>query len=243
MSEFRNPYIQQRREARRDYRDRRNVEGYDRGALRDEYRQQRADIRAARRANKGKNEDKFGEFMGKASPYIGAAVEGAVLGADYFGDVRDSINEYRDMEFQPAETMIGGVPTYGGVSDIGSQVRSIDINEAGKGLIGQGALTGAQIGLNLMAVNPVVGGIATGVGALAGTIAGAFGKKKAKTEAEEAIERGQQQFTAAQSRYNEGVEDYFDEVDAQRGQIQGDRNYQSRMYGLNQYNDPFRSIV
>jgi hypothetical protein len=183
MSEFRNPYIQQQRDVRRDYRDRRNVEGYDRGALRDEYKAQRGEIRDTMRADKAAamaagtfnpwfKSDGFQTGAGMAM----AAIQSLPQALDYGASITDSINEYRDMEFQPAEVMMDGVPVYGGVSDIGSQVRSIDINEAGKGLIGQGAATGASMGAAIgSAASPLGGLIGAGIGALAGTITGAFG--------------------------------------------------------------------
>jgi hypothetical protein len=173
-----------------------------------------------------------------------AALSAAPQAVEYGMDVVDSINEYRDMKFNPADVTIDGVPSYQGVSRIGSQVRGIDVDDAGKGLIAKGAMTGASIGGSIgMAASPIGGLIGAGAGAIAGVVGGLFGRKKAKNEAEEAIERGQQQFMVSQNKYNEGVEGYFDDVDMQRASIQGERNRQSRQFGLNQFRDPFRSIV
>ena len=173
----------------------------------------------------------------------GAALEGVAGGIDMFNNIQGSINEYRDMKIINPETEVNGVPTYAGVSNVQSQYESINRDDAGKGLVAQGAMTGAKAGMGLMAINPVVGGIAAGVGALVGGIAGAFGKNKAKKEADKAKQEAKDRFMAGQQSYNEDVEDYYGGVDAKRADIQGERNYQSRLYGLNQFRDPFRSIV
>jgi len=70
-----------------------------------------------------------------------------------------------------------------------------------------------------------------------------FGKNKTKDEAEKAQDRAQETFLASQQNYNEDVGDYYQGVDAQRQEAQGERNYAKRLYGMNQYKDPFQSLL
>lgn len=208
------------------------------GQMRSEWKETKADLKSGKINNPW-----FNDNAENISAGISTGVAAFAGGSEMFNSIQDSINEYRDMEIKGADTEINGVPTYAGVTDIRKQYESIDPNDAGKGLIGQGAMTGAQVGMGLMSINPIVGGIATGVGALAGTIVGAFGKNKAKNEAEKAKGEARQKFLAGQESYNADVESYFQGIDTNRATNQGERNRQSRMYGLNQYNDPFRSVI
>jgi len=139
--------------------------------------QNRLDLKGAKAV---KNPWMNSELAGKIAGGVTGGLEIAATSADIFGDIQSSINEYRDMRFQNADTMINGVPSYSGVSGIGQQANGIDPSNAGKGLVGQSALKGAMAGSSLMAINPIVGGVATGIGAIGGAIAGAFGKNKAQ---------------------------------------------------------------
>jgi hypothetical protein len=178
-----------------------------------------------------------------AMPYVGAGLEALTGGIDLFSSARSAIDQYRDMDINSPETEVNGVPTYAGVADLQNTADAIDPNEAGKGLGLQGLATGAKAGSGLFAVNPLVGGIATGVGAIIGGVAGLFGRNKAREEAEMKKREADSKFMLAQQGYNEDVGDYYTSVDQQRSERQGQINEANRIYGMRNYNDPFRSIV
>ena len=167
---------------------------------------------------------------------VGGAIEGIGAGANIFNDIRSEVDRYRDAKFNQADTEINGVPNYSGVSNLNQQAQDINPDDAGDGLVLNSAIKGLNAGKSF-------GFIGAGVGAVGGAIAGLFGKKKAKEEAELAQGRAQDAFQTSQDNYNEDVGDYYQGVDAQRQDTQGDRNYAKRIYGVNQYNDPFQSLL
>lgn len=231
--------------------------------------------RQANRANRnpwlgegGRLSEFFGsEGMTKAGNIVagvGQSVEGVMTGVGAAIDTHHSLNApidyFNDMEFASSDVTIDGVPSYAGVSKIGSEVRGIDADAVtrGMGLTGfkGGVSAGAAIGGGIGAgvglatagtLSAPLAAIGSGVGALAGGtigwIKGMTKKGKADKAAYEAYQRGIEKHKVAQNKYNEGVEDYFEGVDTKRATIQGEQNRQSRMFGLNQFRDPFRSIV
>jgi len=213
-----------------------------------------------------------GAGVGNNNPFIGnslssgiGAAQGLMTGISGAIELGQELNApremYENMRFQTPDVMVDGVPSYAGVSSIGSKMRNIDADEATRGMelkgFSGGAKSGAAIGgaigtgVGLAGSAGVfalpLGAIGAGVGALAGGlggwIAGKTKKGKAAKAAYEAQQRGIKAFDKAQGDYNTGVEGYFDTIDANRSIQQGEREYTSRMYGVNRYNDPFSSIV
>lgn len=169
---------------------------------------------------------------------------GASLG--FAKNISAAGKKYSDMVFQQPDNLTerGDMPSFAGLASLSGQVQSVDPNEAGKGLVGQGVQTGIQAGSSIGALaGPLGGAIGAGIGGLVGLTAGLFGKKSAKKKAEDALTRGQEAFSEAQDTVNEQVQDYYTGVGAQRQDIQGDRSYQQRMYGLGNFNSPFASII
>ena len=206
---------------------------------------------------------KFGNIAGNVMAGVGAASEGIGgrgAAVDLNRELNSSIDYYEEMQFRGGETMIGGVPSYSGISDLQQEVGAIDPDLALKGMgmkgFSGGAAAGASIGgavgagvglatagtlsLPFAAIGSGVGALAGGIG---GWISGMTKKGKASKAAYEAQVRGNKEIVAKQGEYNEDVGDYFDTIDQNRQENQGQRNYSQRMYGLGQYNDPFRSIV
>ena len=100
--------------------------------------------------------------------------------ASLYGAERD----FYDREVTGRDVEVGGVPTYSGVSSLRQEAGAINVGEAGKGLVGQGALSGLKAGMAVGSLfTPLGSAIGAGVGALAGTIGGLFAKKKVKSEA------------------------------------------------------------
>ena len=181
----------------------------------------------------------YNDVAGKASGILSSIGTAAQFGVE----MKDQISQYSDMSFKEANTLIDGVPSYGGVSALNKKVGAIDVDEAGKGLIGKGVIAGAQMGASVGALGTPMGSlIGAGVGAAVGLGTGVFGKKKAENEANEAMQRGQRKVMTAQTQYNDDVEDYYGGIDANRQQSQQERNYQNRLTSVN-VNDPFASIL
>ena len=169
---------------------------------------------------------------------------GAVLG--FAENINMAGKRYSDMVFQQPDQRgeRGMMPSLSGYGRLVSQTAGIDPSKAGKGLVGQGALTGMKLGATVGSFLPGFGtAIGAGVGAVAGTIAGLFGKKNASNKAEEAQQKGILAMNEAQDTINTQVQDYYTGVGQQRQNIQADRAYQQRVYGLGNFNSPFASIV
>ena len=224
---------------------------------------------AGKTMSKMGRKEKFNQFFNsdimKGVGAVGAAAPQIIEGIGAISDLHQQqqgvVDQFNDMEFTNAETMVNGVPSYSGVSAIGQELGAIDSDAATRGMgmkgFSGGAAAGASIGGAIGAGVGAVGGagiaalplgaIGTGVGALAGGIGGWIGgmtkKGKAAKAAYKAQQKGMRKFNAAQGEYNEDVGEYYDQVDTQRQQAQGERSYAQRQYGLNQYSDPFRSIV
>ena len=208
-----------------------------------------------------------GNFLrgaGNVAAGIGTGAEGLMSGIgtaiDTHNQLQAPIDYFNEMEFGNIETMVNGVPSYAGVNKIGTELGAIDAESAtrGMGLTGfkggaaAGAAIGGGIGAGVGAAGfgigaAPVGAIGAGVGAVVGGtvgwIKGMTKKGKADKAAYEAQQRGIEAFDYAQGEYNEDVGDYFDTIDMNRQNIQGERNRAKRHYGLSQYNDPFKSIV
>jgi len=202
----------------------------------------------------------FGDIAGGIGQGLTGLTTGIGQSIDTHQQLQGQVDYWNDKKFTNAETMVGGVPSYSGVSKIGQEVGAIDLDSAnrGMGLTGfkGGAAAGASIGgavgagVGLAtggAISAPLGAIGAGVGAVAGGITGWIKgmtkKGKADKAAYEALQKGRKQFTASQNEYNEDVGTYYDEVDANRQNIQQERGYANRLYGLGGYNDPFKSII
>ena len=181
----------------------------------------------------------FNDMAGKVTGTVQAAG-----GALAFGQgLKDEINRFRDASFVEADTMIGGIPSYTGVSALQGQYSAVRESEAGKGLIGGGAMAGASLGASVGSFFPGLGtAIGAGIGAIAGTITGIFGKKKAKKEKAKAEKRAHEALVESQEDYNVDVGGYFEDITSDRMQAQSERAYQRRLYGTN-ITDPFASII
>lgn len=175
------------------------------------------------------------------------AIAGGLGSAISFGqDIAGRNQYYKNMQFinQQPITQEGAMPSIGGVSALRGQYTAIDPETAGKGLVGKGAMAGAQLGGAIGSAIPGVGTLfGAGAGALAGTIAGLFGKKSAEKSAEQAEMKGKMAFQQAQQDYNVDVADYYTGVQEQRQDIQAERAYQQRVYGLGNFNSPFASVI
>jgi hypothetical protein len=211
-----------------------------------------------------KGNNPFFQKAGKVAGGIAAGAEGLMTGigqaVDTHNQLQAPIDYFNDMKFSNAETMVNGVPSYGGVSEIGSEVGAIDAEAAsrGMGLTGfkGGAAAGSSIGgavggiagsaiagVGAVPLGAIGAGVGAVVGGTVGWIKGMTKKGKADKAAYEAQIRGRKKFNLAQNQYNEDVGDYYDTVDENRQDTQGERNRAKRQYGLASYNDPFKSIV
>ena len=211
------------------------------------------------RASQGGSSTKGAGAMGVAQG-VGGMIEGGVMIAELNRDLNAPREYFEGIKPQAADTMINGVPSYSGVSSLGSEYSAIDHEAATKGMelkgVGGGAKAGAAIGGGAGAVVgtivPVIGNVVgaavgtavgAGIGAGVGWLASHTKKGKAQIAAMEAQQRVSKQFLASQENYNEDVEDYYGGIDAQRQETQAERNYAQRLYGVNQYNDPFRQLL
>jgi hypothetical protein len=183
----------------------------------------------------------FGSGSGQGSAQaVGMGIEGIASFANLYGAER---NMY-DKTIRERDVTFGGVPTYTGVSSIRQEQAAIDAGQAGKGLIGQGAMSGAKVGAAVGSFFPGLGTvIGAGAGALAGTIGGLFAKKKVKREAEELKAEGRQAFEQTQQDYNRVIGDYYGDVDQSRQAAQDERNYQQRAFNIDNRLSPFSGVI
>jgi hypothetical protein len=183
---------------------------------------------------------------GNSSENMGGIADslGAALG--FAGNIRDVNQHYKNMQFlQPTQLNAPGeMPSYSGISGMRKDAYSIDPSTAGKGLVGEGVMAGAKVGATVGSMIPGLGTvIGGGIGAATGLVAGLFGKNAAKKNAEDAQQRGIEAFETAQDDYNLQVGDYYSGVQEKRQDIQGERAYQQRLYGIGNFNSPFASII
>jgi hypothetical protein len=188
---------------------------------------------------------KFGGWLKSVSMDQATAVGTGVATAVGLGqNMADRVGHYKDMDFKTPLQVGDGMPSSLGMSGLWKQSGNIDWRRAGKGMVGQGIGAGAQLGAAVGSIVPGLGTVVgAGIGAAAGTLAGLFGRGKARKEAKEAKQRGFEAAEEAQAEYNEGVEDYYAKVDAQRADIQHERNRAQSVYRLGNLNSPFASIV
>ena len=183
---------------------------------------------------------------------INAAVSGIAQGVELNEELNAPREYFEDMKFQTADTEVNGVPSYGGIANIRKDLNAIDVEAATRGMemkgASQGASIGASVGGAVGTAVPVIGNVVGAIGGAviggtAGLIAANSKKGKAAKAAAEALERGQNKLAIGQEKYNTTVEDYYGGVDINRAASQREQNRSQRLYGLNQYRDPFRSII
>jgi hypothetical protein len=188
-------------------------------------------------------ENSFNPYYSDMGSKVSGATSSIASAVEFGQDLKGEIDRFRDAEFQEADTMVGGLPSYAGVSYAAGNYRGVKGAEAGKGLIGKGALTGAGVGATVGSfIGPWGTLIGAAAGAIVGTVTGIFGKKAAKREQVKAVERAGGAFRKSQSDYTEDVEDYYGDIDTERQAAQQERSYQRRLYGTN-ITDPFASII
>ena len=140
-------------------------------------------------------------FFNKDASALLAIPDALISGIGFAQDMGEKINYYRDMMFRDPNVTQNGFPNYSGVSNLRGDVASIQPDQAGKGFLGQGAMTGLKAGVTIGSMfSPVGAGIGAAVGALAGTLGGLFGRKKARQAAGEAKQEGLETFQQAQGR-------------------------------------------
>jgi hypothetical protein len=120
----------------------------------------------------------------------GAALE---MGANIAG----AVNEAKDINTTSPEAIIDatGQPQYN-LGQFSAEVGSINKKDYGKGLIGQGAMSGAKAGM------AVGGPIGAGIGAVGGAIVGLVGRGIARRKAERQKRKAEQNLKTSQQEFN-----------------------------------------
>lgn len=101
---------------------------------------------------------------------------------------------------------VGGRPQYN-LGSLVSQSANFNKKDYGRGLIGQGASTGLQIGSN-PALMAATGGLSAPIGAAVGVIGGLIGRGAKRRKAEEMQEQRSNNIRSAQNQYNTQSQNY-----------------------------------
>lgn len=179
-----------------------------------------------------------GAGIGGANPYMQAGVAAIGTVAGIAGDVKGSINEFRDMDVS-----VGGLredfqgrPQYDLLGDI-QKLSGLRTSEPGKGLIGRSVLSGLTGGA---AAGSVVPGWGTAIGAVGGAIgglfAGLFGKQKAIRERDEKLRELDVNIDRKQEAFNVSNERFYEaQTSREVFNIQQERR-ENRMYNIPSFN-------
>lgn len=170
---------------------------------------------------------------------IADSITGSLAAGIGLGDrIKSEMDFYRDFNVSGGIDDTG--PYYNQVSQLRQETAGLEPDEAGKGLVGQSAMTGAKIGGSLAAINPVLGAVGAGVGAVGGAIFGAVKKNKIQDEATSAKNKALAKLAGAQKKFNTNTSDYYKNVTGKRQQQQEDRSYLSRSMGGS---SPYQSLI
>jgi len=215
--------------------------------IRLERREERLDARLGRREARAdsdiENNPYYSESVLNDPDFFGNVVGSITTGLGLGSRIKDEMDYYKDMEFGQFS---GGnsrfTPNYGQVSSMRNEVSGIDPGQAGKGLAGQGALTGLKAGATIGSMFPGFGTLIGGAaGAAGGAIFGAVKKNKIQEEAERKQAEGRIAFGEVQDQFNIDVGNYYKDIDFERQNIEEERSYLSRAGGGS--SSPFQSLI
>lgn len=142
------------------------------------------------------------------NPYaenIGQATMGAVGLYGMYSNISDVIQAQKEYEYNIPTLMSANPYDRPAYSLGGAWQENANFNpeDAGKGLIGQSAISGASSGGAIgSSLGPIGGLVGAGAGAVVGAVSGLFGKKAAVRNARLAKEREYNKLKKAQSEYN-----------------------------------------
>lgn len=106
----------------------------------------------------------------------------------------------------PQQMSVGGRPQYT-LGSIVTQASNFNRKDYGRGLVGQGAATGLQIGANPLLMG-ATGGLSAPIGAAVGAIGGLIGQGAKRNKAEQMQQERMANIQAAQTQFNTQQKDY-----------------------------------
>lgn len=106
----------------------------------------------------------------------------------------------------PSQMSVGGRPQYT-LGSIVTQSANFNRKDYGRGLVGQGAATGLQIGANPVLMG-LTGGLSAPIGAAVGAIGGLFVQNAKRDKAQQMQDERVANIQAAQNQFNTQQKDY-----------------------------------
>jgi hypothetical protein len=153
---------------------------------------------------------------GGANIDANAAIQGITGAASIFMDNHNAIQQAKGINTNVASPYSDayGRPIYNLGEDV-ARMQGINPKDAGKGLIGRSAVTGASTGAAIGSVIPGVGtAIGAGVGAVVGAGAGLIGRTRARNKARDRKKTLGTNIQAAQYGFNDASNNYSELMQA-----------------------------